>query len=249
MGKIYARAARYALYPNMLGQCGPKGSDKERLYQYLTTTTKVDDHQARKLLEQFPAASTYMKLIAASNDIPDWLDPRVVEAYWIGSNLLDRVRVQDLKIVVSSFGGEIMPEEAAVALAIRIPYDAVPHHSFHVFIGSSADGKTGSVGNPEEFCRIGWGEVKLVSGRKVKILARSLVGRGGQYGLELSRELPREIARDPAILPRLHPGEFITFHWGRAVETITLEQARRLEHYTEATLAACRRMIRDAEAN
>ena len=249
MGKKYERAARYALYPNMLGQCGPRGSDKDKLYKYLTTRSKIDDNQARRLLEQFPAASVYMKLIADTNDIPDWLDPRVVEAYWIGNNLLDRVRVQDLKILVSSFGGKIMPSMAADNLAMRIPHDAVPHHSFHVFIGSAADGKIGKVGNPEEFCRIGWGEVRAIDGPKVRVIARSLVGQGGQYELRLGREMPFEVARDPAIMPEVRRGEFITFHWGRAVETITLEQARRLEHYTEATLAACRRMIRDAEAN
>lgn len=242
MGKIYARAARYALYPNELGLCGPRGSEKGKLYQYLTLKSKVNDAQARKLLEQFTAATAYLKLIAASNSIEDWLDPQVVDAYWIGNDLLNRVRPEDLKTMILGLATEgKMAAPAAKEAAARVHYQHRPHHSFHVFAigGISGQVERGSVG--QDLCRIGWGEVaRIEKDGTLAVLARSLRHRGSQFLPELEgRKEERVIWRDPQILPRVKVGDLITFHWGRAVEVVTLDEARRLEYWTERTLTYC----------
>lgn len=45
----------------------------------------------RELAGQFEGAFPYLRLIALGNDIADPLDAAVVEAYWLGSGLADRV--------------------------------------------------------------------------------------------------------------------------------------------------------------
>jgi hypothetical protein len=240
MGKIYARAARYALYPNELGLCGPRGSEKGKLYQYLTTKTKVSDKQARKLLEQFVAATAYLELIAKANQIEDWLDPRVVDAYWIGNELLNRVRPEDLRAFILGFAGQgLMAEAAAKEIAGRIHYQHRPHHSFHVMVigGLSGQVERGSVG--QDLCRIGWGEVaKIQKDGTLSVLARFLRHEGNRFLPELNEKEERRVIQcDPQILPRVMVGDLIAFHWGRAVEVITLDAARRLEYWTERTLA------------
>ncbi len=245
--KRYERAVRYALYPNELGLCGPRGArEKGQLYQYLTTKTKVGDDRVRKLLELFWASTAYLKLIAASNNIEDWLDPRVVEAYWIGNDLLGRVRPEDLCETVKSFGGlGAMTVKAAEELASRIPYRARPHHSFHVFIVGSITGKVerGTIG--QELCRIGCGIVREISdrGRQLIVEARVLKKHGGNVFPELENEPSLEgVKCDPRFFPKLRVGDLITYHWDRAVEIVDHEAAHRLEEWTEKTLALCRQM-------
>src|SRR3954451_9290479 len=79
--------ARYAYSPNRLGLCGP--DDAEALFG--EATGGGDDRQLRQLAQGFEGAYPYLQLIAAANGIGDPLDRRVVDAYWLGSPLLDRV--------------------------------------------------------------------------------------------------------------------------------------------------------------
>lgn len=242
MGKKYERAARYALYPNELGLCGPRGSEKGKLYQYLTLKSKVNDVQARKLLEQFTAATAYMKLIAEASQIDDWLDPRVVDAYWIGNDLLGRVRPEDLKELIGSLAEEgKMAAAAAVDAICRVHYEHRPHHSFHVFVigGLSGQVERGSVG--WELCRIGWGVVARVEkDGNLTVVARSLRKENGRVLPELEgREKNCLVRRDRELFPRVSAGDLVAFHWGRMVEQIDQDAARRLEYWTERTLAHC----------
>ena len=241
MEKIYARAARFALYPNELGLCGPRGREKGKLYQYLTTKNKVDDKQARKLLLQFVAATAYLKLIAAANQIKDWLDPRVVDAYWIGNDLLNLVRPEDIRTFLLGFVGPgQMTKEAAKEAAVRVRKEHRPHHSFHVLTIGGISGQVERESVGWELCRIGWGAVeKIKSDGNLVVFARSLRHKGGRFLPELGGvEEERLIRRDPKILPLVRVGDTVAFHWGRAVEVVTLDEAQQLEYWTERTLRA-----------
>ena len=49
-----------------------------------------------QLVQAFSGAWPYLELISAGCDIRDPLDQRVVEAYWVGNELLDRVPIGKL---------------------------------------------------------------------------------------------------------------------------------------------------------
>src|SRR3954451_13056377 len=79
--------ARYAYSPNRLGLCG--ADDGRALFG--EATTGGDDRELRRLAQGFEGAYPYLQLIAAANGIADPLDRRVVDAYWLGSGLLEHV--------------------------------------------------------------------------------------------------------------------------------------------------------------
>src|SRR6476469_8635062 len=79
--------ARYAFPPNSHGFCGP--SDSGGFFEY--GVRGVDDGGLRAMARQFAGAWPYLELIAGATGVPDPLDSRVVEAYWIGSPRLDQV--------------------------------------------------------------------------------------------------------------------------------------------------------------
>ena len=84
--------ARYAYPPNLLGYCGP--DDHGALLEY--ADAQVVDGGLVQLARGFDGAWPYLQLIAGCSSIEDPLDARVVEAYWVGSPLLEAVGLSDL---------------------------------------------------------------------------------------------------------------------------------------------------------
>ena len=76
------RFARYAYPPNALGYCGPAGSEA------LLAPDATDEIERRA--RHFEGAWSYLEVLAEATGL-DPLDDEVVEAYWVGSDLLDEV--------------------------------------------------------------------------------------------------------------------------------------------------------------
>ena len=120
--------ARYAYPPNALGLCGAEES--RTLLEY--GTAGASDEGLAELARAFEGAWPYLTLIAGANKIRDPLDPRVVEAYWVGNSLLDRVSPQTLaRHVEDRFKGRVGRSWERIVDAVAA--GAVPHHTFHVF--------------------------------------------------------------------------------------------------------------------
>ena len=79
--------ARYAFMPNRLGFCG--GPNERGLFEACAADQSSPD--LRDWARQFEGAYPYLVLIARANNLTDPLDYRVVEAYWLGNDLLDHV--------------------------------------------------------------------------------------------------------------------------------------------------------------
>ena len=83
--------ARYAFMPNHLGYCG--GPESQDLLEY--AREGVADEGLNQIIRQFQAAYPYLQFIARSTGIGDPMDPRVVQAYWLGGDLLRRVEARE----------------------------------------------------------------------------------------------------------------------------------------------------------
>ncbi|MGI8829470.1 MAG: DUF6390 family protein, partial [Candidatus Limnocylindria bacterium] len=122
------RFVRYAFMPNRLQYCG--GDDNRTLLQY--ATEGVTDGGLTPLLRRFTGAMPYLELIARANGIADPFDRRVVDAYWIGNSLLERVEVRELyDDMLARFGSRLNGRMREIVLG-KAPAGARPHHSFHV---------------------------------------------------------------------------------------------------------------------
>ena len=79
--------SRFAFPPNHLGYCGP--SDTGLLGELMAAGEDGLD-EMRQVIPDFDGAWPYLELIAACTGL-DPLDPEVIEAYWLGSPLLERI--------------------------------------------------------------------------------------------------------------------------------------------------------------
>ena len=110
--------ARYAFPPNHYGYCGPSDADG-----FFRSGVVGDDHGLRARARNFDGALPHLQLIADAVDLlrpPDILDPRVVEAYWLGSAVLDQVSADRIRPTISAaFAGRSGPLFTDLARALR----------------------------------------------------------------------------------------------------------------------------------
>ncbi|HET8743661.1 MAG TPA: DUF6390 family protein [Gaiella sp.] len=231
--------ARYAYPPNALGYCG--ADETQELLDY--ASAGASDGGLAELVRTFEGAWPYLSLIAAANRIKDPLDPRVVEAYWVGNGLLDRVRADDLaRHVEDRFRGRIGRTWRRVLDTVAA--GAVPHHAFHVFAVYPWLGllRTGVVDEPLRVldqCRTTPAIVQATDGDTARVLARDLTwdGRTLALGGWESRDVRwRDEGR--ALVPDLRPGDWVALHWDVVCDRLTPPAAARLEHVTRRVLAA-----------
>ncbi|GAB2856624.1 DUF6390 family protein [Nocardioides pacificus] len=232
------RFARYAYPPNELGYCGPDASG-QLLEQ---VAAGVADGDLRRLLRGFDGAWPYLELIAASNGIGDPLDDRVVEAYWIGNPLLDRVGARRLgDSLESRFRRRAGPSWSG--LVAPVPDGAVPHHSFHVFgiypwLGLLREGRLDEPLRVLDRCRIRWGQVCSVSGGEVVVRSRPLVWDGRRLALGPAAAERAVASRDQrGLAGALRPGAWCSLHWDWVCEELDSRSLTRLRHYTLRQLA------------
>lgn len=216
--------ARYAYPPNALGYCGPEGAS------VLLRADATAEIAARA--RAFEGAWAYLEFIARSTDIADPLDTRVVEAYWIGNDLLDRVPPAELTAFLRRrFSGQ---EGGSWASA----HDrAVAHHSFHVFEVYPWLDLLHRTGNPAavpvlDRCRIRTGVVSRVHGPTATVVSRPLRWQDGVLSAgPPAEEVVQSLAR------QVEPGDRVALHWDWICDVLTAEQQATLEGHERLRLA------------
>lgn len=230
--------ARYAYPPNELGYCGPP--DHRALLEY--GSSGVVDAGLAQLARGFEGAWPYLTLIADGNGIGDPLDHRVVEAYWVGNALLDRL---DTNLFGNSMHDRFQPRTGLkwTQLAEAVPAGAVPHHSFHVFgvypwIGLLRSGRSGTPLFVLDRCRIRWGRIEQIQGSEVVVRSRPLTWEHGQLGLGDPRLETATCAADGyAFLLDLKPGDWVSLHWNWVCDRLSQRSLTALRHYTARQFA------------
>ncbi|MDT7552774.1 MAG: hypothetical protein QOI16_1310 [Pseudonocardiales bacterium] len=196
--------ARYADAPNALGYCGPPEG---------IGTTEVE---IRASARRFSGVWPYLQVLAGLTDTPDALDPRLVEAYWLG---------RDLGIDREAFGRELLAVQGPRAgaywthLNADLLAEAAPDHGFHVF-GVYPWSRLLAAGPQPlqvlDSCRIRWGTV--VGLDPLTVSSPRLTWDGAQLGLGEPTVGPITGGGGGAV------GDVVAVHWDRLVDVLTPEQ-------------------------
>lgn len=232
------RCSRYSFGPNRLHYCGP---DSNRELHDLIESGE-DNIGLSHLLKQFKTLFPYLKHIAEANSISDPFDARVVEAYWLGNELLEKVEqralfdflVGDLRVK------DKLKRKDFFWLEEKIKRGAAPHHSFHVLNIWDQMGHSDHLENLERMneCRISSGEVTAVSGPEITVSTEPLIymNRKFSLGSAVSKKLIRRLESEYDI-EQIKTGQTVSIHWSVPCEVITKKQAAILRRYTLKNIA------------
>lgn len=244
------RCAKYAFSPNYLKYCGP---DKNKeLVGYLKT--KTADAGLKNILDDFEAMYPYLKLIANENGIKDEFDEQVVEAYWLGNELLETVSLKSF----FNHAKEKITAKDLKWFEVKLPQGAKPNHSFHVLNFWKRTGHLARLQTIETMdnCRISAGKIMPFGNTKfpgAQSFATSLRLRSGSRQTSSAPEIcvactdklvykDGRLKLEPAIKEvqslenDLKPGDLVTIHWNWVCEKINQKQRENLEKYTDIAL-------------
>lgn len=235
--------SRYSFAPNSLHYCGP-----ERQTDMLDYVASGEgDRGLTEILNRFDTLYKYLVFIASENNIHDPFDRRVVEAYWLGNNLLHNVKTAALGHHLAE-GLELkkkVPKKMFTPIMDTV-ISGVPQHNFHVlniFI------RTGHTAVPHtlstmDHCRISWGRVmgevgsgkgevgsKIQTKKQYVVETQPLIYEQEKLVLgDLTKKIVTSVAAKPKI------GEWVSIHWGYICDVLTPIQRKNLAYYTQVAL-------------
>lgn len=227
------RCSRYSFGPNRLHYCGPD-ANKELLE---LIEKNGDNFGLSHILKQFKTLFPYLKYIAEINKIKDPFDSQVVEAYWLGNELLEKVEQRTLFYFLTENlrVKDKMKSKDFSWLEQKIKKGAVPHHSFHVLNIWTKDGHGDHSKDLERMseCLISSGTVTEVSGPEIKVSTEPLIYINGKFALGsvILKTLTRQLESEYDI-EQIKPGQIVSMHWSVPCEVITQKQADILRKYT-----------------
>lgn len=228
------RFVRYAFMPNRLRYCG--GDDNRTLFDYAIESAA--DRGLTPLVHRFTGALPYLRLIARANGIADPFDERVVEAYWIGNELLDGVEIRQLyAALLERFGKQLQGRTREIVLG-KAPAGARPHHSLHVFDVHRRLGELESTLETLDRCRVSWGRVTAIEGSELMVDRQPIVLGEGKLALgEVRSERAVRQLDGKGFVEAAVPGDWVSLHWGWACEILDEHQRRNIERYTRRHVA------------
>jgi len=231
--------ARYAFGPNRLGYCGP---DAVAELFGESTSRAADERALRELARGFDGAWPYLELIATANGLADPLDRRVVEAYWLGNDLLRRVSPRAMAESLSTRFQKRARNGEWPWLIGSVELGAVPVHVFHVLdvfprVGLLRGGQVDGVLQAMDSCRIRWGRVLERIGDRLVVEAKPLEMREGRLTLGPPRaESVEAWQAGSGFVEGVGPDDVVSIHWSWACDRLTSSQLVGLEAWTRRQL-------------
>ncbi len=238
--KGLALCCRYSYPPNSLSLCGPDKKGKQTDLNYYSTL-QIADRGTLEILSQFSTLMPYLSTIAHDNNISDPFDIQVVEAYWLGNNLLQKVQ---LKSLAHTFDEELNLKKKLNRLAMdkiftKLAKGALPHHSFHVL---NIYKRTGLLDIPHtiqtmDACIINWGKISKIDKFKIIVDTKPLSINGDKISFGQTRSRTLMFQGDKDILSKdLKKGDWISYHWGIFCERLNRTKLNNLIYYTKLSI-------------
>jgi hypothetical protein len=229
--------SRYSYPPNSFSLCGPA---KQKDLQWYSGTQSSDKGNG-EILMQFSTLYPYLLLIAHENNIRDPFDIKVVEAYWIGNNLLEKIPQKKFAVHLTDTLDlkRKVKKKQIDTLLYKIPKGAIPFHAFHVLNVYKRTGFLDTLHTVQtmDACIINWGKVKKISPKTFTVSTRPIIIQKQRltFGPVRTRELMVQGNHD-ALAKTVSAGDWVSYHWGYFCQKLKANQLKNLIYYTQLSI-------------
>jgi len=223
--------SRFAFSPNQLGYCGLDSASQNFTKCVISGNC---DHVTEEI-PHFKGLNPYLKTIAQLTNL-DIFDYQVIEAYWLGNELLSQFKPSDYDILIKNFQEQGLPEVFIEDVSSNKPNTFIPLHLFnilHIGVGKI----TGSVATTIDSinnCMIRWGEITKIENNNLTVDLNQ-IKISQQYDLET---VTQSFDFLPEWLPDLKTGDTIAVHWKWPTKILTTQETKNLSHWTNQLLKA-----------
>ncbi len=236
-------AARYACPPNLLSLCGPN-RQSDLLYSLKTGTVTTG---LAEILTEFSTLFPYLRFIASVNNIDDPFDPRVVQSYFVGNQLLAGIHMRDFGAFLT---GDMQIQKRLTKPQIPIFHALMrqgtfPHHNHHVLTLYVRTGHDASMHTLQTInaCIINWGKVINILSTSLTVLTRTIIYRDTTLCLSPPHEYTVRILSNPNS-QKLRIGDSVSFHWGHVCARLSTHQVSMLKAFTYDALLRANALLR-----
>jgi hypothetical protein len=226
--------AKYAFAPNKLYFCGPNSS--RTIFEY--AAIGKSDRGLLPLLEQFEGAFPYLQLIAQENKIQNPFNWHVVEAYWLGNDLLNNIQIRSFYAHLADRFQKRAKLKNWAKLEKKFSFSPKPNHLFHVLeiyhlIGTIRGGQITTLMNHINQCRISWGKIIKINKDKLFVETREIETLNNKLilGTPQEKEINYQF-RDQSFIKNINIGDWISIHWNWACDILDQRQLANLKKYT-----------------
>lgn len=222
--------ARFALPPNSLGYCGKNSAPEKFKCCVIDGACDGVGEEFKHFIVLYP----YIQTLAKITGLPKF-SQKVIESYWLGNDLLYKVKPQDYLTLLHYFEKQGVPSWLVEELKNTPPKKFIPTHLFqvlHVGVGRAS----GSVPyNLETInnCMIRWGEVTRITSNSATVNLNSLKKSGRQF---LMTKITQTLPYISGFVPGLKKGDVVGVHWENIVKIFSQREVDNLTYWTKEVL-------------
>jgi hypothetical protein len=224
--------SRFSLPPNSLGYCGRNSAASE--FKKCIIDGKCEGIE--KEVENFIVLWPYLKTISQVTNLPS-LSYEVIEAYWIGNDLLKKFKPEHYDLLLENFKKQGVPDFFVEELRQKRPKIFIPSHLFqvlHVGVGKASGAVPFDI-NSINNCTIRWGKVEEINKNKALINLTSLkiINKSDSTNIKYQMSnIKEEIPFNLKLVPDLKSGTTTAVHWDQVIKILTKEEEQKLSSWT-----------------
>ena len=185
-------------------------------------------------ITKFIVLHPYLKTIAEISNLP-FTSYGVVESFWLGNNLLKKVKLTHYNLLLENFKKQGVPDWLVEELKERKPKRFIPFHLFqilHVGVGRAGGAVPFNLDSITN-CMVRWGKISSISGNSAEVTLNSLEKKMGKYSLALVKETHPFIQ---GFLPNLKVGYTVAVHWKLISKILNSKEEKNLTYWTNEVL-------------
>lgn len=196
-------------------------------------------------LEKFVALNPYLETISAILQKPKF-SYEVIEAYWLGNQLLSKANLGDYKILLDNFLKQGVPIWLVEELRRRQPKKFIPFHFFqilHVGVGRVSGSVPFNIETVNN-CMVRWGKVLDIKKDEIIVdllYLKASLKTNKDFVVKICNpkwnNLSTKVEYLPDLLPGVKEGDFVAVHWGHAVKVLSKNELNQLQFWTNEVLS------------